>query len=177
VLFLGTGYYRKGLDRVLQAFPALLRREPRARLLVVGYDSNHASFARHAATLDIAARVCFLGGRRDAEACFAAADLYVLPTRYDPFANSTLEALAAGLPVITTAANGASEILTAGVDGTVLAADAPPRALADALLLWSDRDLLRRGAHAARSLAERYPEQQTVETSRVLLEQVAKEKC
>jgi len=43
--------------------------------------------------------------------CFAAADLYVLPTRYDPFANSTLEAVASGLPVVTTTSNGAHEIL------------------------------------------------------------------
>lgn len=51
---------------------------------------------------------------------YAAADVFLLPTMYDPFANVTLEALAAGLPVITTIHNGASEIITHGQNGFVL---------------------------------------------------------
>jgi UDP-glucose:(heptosyl)LPS alpha-1,3-glucosyltransferase len=51
---------------------------------------------------------------------YAAADVFLLPTLYDPFANVTLEALAAGLPVITSAQNGASEILENEVNGFVL---------------------------------------------------------
>jgi len=51
---------------------------------------------------------------------YAAADVFLLPTLYDPFANVTLEALAAGLPVITSAQNGASEIIENGVNGFVL---------------------------------------------------------
>ncbi|MCE0482901.1 MAG: glycosyltransferase family 4 protein [Methylacidiphilales bacterium] len=51
---------------------------------------------------------------------YAAADVFLLPTIYDPFANVTLEALAAGLPVITSAQNGASEIITEGKNGFIL---------------------------------------------------------
>jgi UDP-glucose:(heptosyl)LPS alpha-1,3-glucosyltransferase len=51
---------------------------------------------------------------------YAAADVFLLPTLYDPFANVTLEALAAGLPVITSAQNGAAEIITEGKNGFVL---------------------------------------------------------
>jgi UDP-glucose:(heptosyl)LPS alpha-1,3-glucosyltransferase len=51
---------------------------------------------------------------------YAAADVFLLPTLYDPFANVTLEALAAGLPVITSAQNGASEILQNEVNGFIL---------------------------------------------------------
>ena len=51
---------------------------------------------------------------------YAAADVFLLPTLYDPFANVTLEALAAGLPVITSAQNGASEIITNEADGYIL---------------------------------------------------------
>jgi UDP-glucose:(heptosyl)LPS alpha-1,3-glucosyltransferase len=51
---------------------------------------------------------------------YAAADVFLLPTLYDPFANVTLEALAAGLPVITSAQNGASEILTDLANGFIL---------------------------------------------------------
>jgi UDP-glucose:(heptosyl)LPS alpha-1,3-glucosyltransferase len=51
---------------------------------------------------------------------YAGADIFLLPTMYDPFANVTLEALAAGLPVITTRHNGASEILVSGESGHIL---------------------------------------------------------
>ena len=61
---------------------------------------------------------------------YAAADVFLLPTLYDPFANVTLEALAAGLPVITSAQNGASEILESGKTGYIL-----PRADDDKLLV------------------------------------------
>jgi UDP-glucose:(heptosyl)LPS alpha-1,3-glucosyltransferase len=177
VLFLGTGYGRKGLGRVLEAFPELLRARPQARLLVVGYDSARPAFERRAAALGIAAQACFLGGRRDPEVCFAAADLYALPTYYDPFANSTLEALASGLPVITTATNGASEALTHHVHGSILPADVDRDILLHALLLWTDRDRARAAGEAARALAERYPQAETVRASVAVLEAVLTEKC
>ena len=61
---------------------------------------------------------------------YAAADVFLLPTLYDPFANVTLEALAAGLPVITSAQNGASEIIESETNGFIL-----PRADDDKLLV------------------------------------------
>ncbi len=177
LLFLGTGYGRKGLGRVLDAFPPLLAGRPRAQLLVVGYDSARPGFERQAAALGISARVHFLGGRRDPEVCFAAADLYVLPTYYDPFANSTLEALASGLPVITTTTNGASEVLTHHVHGSVLSAHADRDALVRELLFWSDRQRLRDSQAAVRGLAERYPQADTVAASARVLEQCVAEKA
>ena len=123
LLFLGTGYGRKGLDLVLEAFARVAPERPEARLMVVGYDSRRREFEERARELELDGKTRFLGGRRDAEACYGAADLYTLPTRYDPFANSTLEALAVGLPVITSDANGGSELLTAGVEGSVVSAD------------------------------------------------------
>jgi UDP-glucose:(heptosyl)LPS alpha-1,3-glucosyltransferase len=177
LLFLGTGYGRKGLEQVLDAFPALLRERPQARLLVVGYDSAQPAFERHAAALGISAQVRFLGGRRDPEVCFAAADLYVLPTYYDPFANSTLEALASGLPVITTTTNGASEVLTHHVHGSVLSPSANRDAMVRELLCWTDRDRLRESQAVARALAERYPQADTVRASARVLEECAAEKA
>ena len=73
-----------------------------------------------------AGRVRFLGPVSDMAACYAAADVFVAPTLYDPFSNACLEALAAGLPVLTTPANGFSEILTPGRDGEVIASPADP---------------------------------------------------
>ncbi|MFZ5477132.1 MAG: glycosyltransferase family 4 protein [Myxococcota bacterium] len=94
-LFLGTGFARKGLDVAIAALPAGWR------LRVVGRDRPWAA----------PPHVEFLGERHDPERLLQAADVMILPTRYDPFANSCLEALACGVPALTTPANGAAEVL------------------------------------------------------------------
>lgn len=155
-LFLGTGFARKGLDLLLAAYARVAPRLPRTRLLIVGRDAHEAAFQRQARELGLADRVVFLGPRSDAEACLAAADVLVLPTRYDPFANVTVEALAGGLPVITTDANGGAEVLTPEV-GTVVALDEDViDNLSAALTKWADRDRLRAGAAAAQALAQNH---------------------
>ena len=170
VLFLGTGYARKGLDLVLDAFPAVARARPDARLVVAGFDSAPRKFEALARARGVADRVRWLGGRSDPEACYAAADLYVLPTRYDPFANSTLEALASGLPVITSATNGGSELLRSREDGSVVDVLGGPAALEAELLHWADPDRLAAASPSARATAERHGiESKLAETERLLL--------
>jgi UDP-glucose:(heptosyl)LPS alpha-1,3-glucosyltransferase len=68
----------------------------------------------------------------------AAGDIFILPTVYDPFSNASLEAMAAGLPVITTRANGCSEIIEPKVHGSVVDRPDDVKALSDALHFWSD---------------------------------------
>jgi UDP-glucose:(heptosyl)LPS alpha-1,3-glucosyltransferase len=82
--------------------------------------------------------VKFLGEVGDMPRVYAAADIFILPTIYDPFSNACLEALACGLPVITTGSNGFSEIIENGVHGSIVdqAGDLP--GLRDAILFWSD---------------------------------------
>jgi UDP-glucose:(heptosyl)LPS alpha-1,3-glucosyltransferase len=167
-LFLGSGYGRKGLDLLLDAFPEIAAKEPRARLVVAGRDAAARSRGSD--------KVRFLGPRSDAEVCFAAADLYVLPTRYDPFANTTLEALASGLPAITSRQNGACELLEEGASGSVLEA-LDPAAVARAVLAWCDPDRLREGALRARALAERHPSARACSESAAVLDEVAAEKA
>jgi UDP-glucose:(heptosyl)LPS alpha-1,3-glucosyltransferase len=178
LLFLGNGYGRKGLDLLLEAFPALLDHEPRAHLLVVGGDSASARYARRARALGLRDHARFLGARSDPELCYAAADLYVLPTRYDPFANSTLEALASGLPVVTSTTNGGGELLDEGQSGALVdvhACGATAR-LAQALIDWSERERLRAGGLAARALAERHSIASKLARTLDLLERVARER-
>lgn len=178
VLFLGTGYARKGLDIVLAAFPALAAAEPRASLVVCGFDSDRPRHEARAAELGIADRARFLGGRLDPEAVYAACDLYVLPTRYDPFANATLEALACGLPVITSASNGGAELLTPGVEGAVVdvTAAGAEAALERALLAWSRDGRARAAAGAARALAERHGDGSKFAAAEAVLAAVAGER-
>jgi UDP-glucose:(heptosyl)LPS alpha-1,3-glucosyltransferase len=70
----------------------------------------------------------------------ASADLFLLPTIYDPFSNASLEAMAAGLPVITTEANGFAEIMRPGMDGEVLENPADIAGIAAAIEKWSTRE-------------------------------------
>ncbi len=127
VLFVGTGWERKGLRFAIEAVE-LLRDD--ALLLVAGR-GNPSRYR--------SARARFLGAVKDLAALYSAADVFVLPTIYDPFSNACLEAVAAGLPVITTTANGLAEILTPGVHGDIVE-PGDGRALAAALEAWKERD-------------------------------------
>jgi UDP-glucose:(heptosyl)LPS alpha-1,3-glucosyltransferase len=142
-LFAGSGWERKGLAAAVEA----VQQVDGATLLVAGR-GNSGRFAG-------ARRVRFLGPRADMQPDFAASDVFVLPTIYDPFSNACLEAWAAGLPVITTPANGFAEVLADGEDGSVV----PPGdvgAIANALRSWSDDGKARAAAGTCRERARRY---------------------
>jgi UDP-glucose:(heptosyl)LPS alpha-1,3-glucosyltransferase len=109
-LFVAMNYRLKGLEPLLRAVASLPDSHP-FRLLVVGSPRYH-SFARLANRLGVTNRVLFLGPRRDVHHCYFAADFLVHPTFYDPCSLVALEALACGIPVITSRFNGASELLT-----------------------------------------------------------------
>jgi len=156
LLFLGTGYARKGLDLVLEAFARVLADWPEAHLVVAGFDSARARFEARAAELDIAGRTRFVGGTLAPEELYAAADLYVLPTRYDPFASSTLEALASGLPVITSTTNGGGELIDPGVQGALVELAGGAQALAAELVRWCEPERRAQAARAARARAEEH---------------------
>jgi UDP-glucose:(heptosyl)LPS alpha-1,3-glucosyltransferase len=173
VLFLGTGYGRKGLDVVLAAFPPFLAKYPQARLLVAGYDSAQTYFENQVERLGLAEHVAFAGGVRDTEAYFAAADLYVLPTRYDPFANTTLEAMASGVPAITTTQNGASEIMQHRVHGSILTG-ASTDDLTGELHWWTESGRAAAGGAAARRMAEQHSARSTAEATTSVLESAAR---
>ena len=107
-LFAGSGFERKGLDTALRA---LARTGPAtAELWIAGRDAQ-ARWQRLARRLGVTSRVSFLGFQRDLAPVYAAADVLLLPSRYDAFGNVCLEAAAAGLPVVTSGAVGAAELL------------------------------------------------------------------
>src|SRR6266513_1085089 len=100
VLFLGSGWERKGLRFAVAAIEKM--RDQRMRLLVAGRGNTRKYRS---------SSVTFLGEIEDVRLTLSAADIFILSTIYDPFSNASLEAMAAGLPVITTRANGCSEII------------------------------------------------------------------
>ena len=119
LLFVGMDYRRKGLAHLLRGISLIKPRTALCSLDVVG-KGDEKRFRRMAETLGIAGVVSFHGPTPLVEAFYGRADLLVLPTRYDPFANVCLEALACGLPVVTTAANGAAEVVQDGETGFIL---------------------------------------------------------
>ena len=137
VLFVGSGWERKGLRFAVDAVEAC--RDRRVRLFVAGR-GDHRPYKSQ--------RAHFLGEALDLRRVYAAADIFILPTIYDPFSNACLEALASGLPVITTPANGFSEIIENDVHGTIVDLPNDVTALRGALDLWSD-DARRSAARSA----------------------------
>jgi UDP-glucose:(heptosyl)LPS alpha-1,3-glucosyltransferase len=133
LLFVGSGFHRKGLGSVVEALGELRRRGvTNVRLVVIG-KGRLAPYQRLTRRVAVADVVRFEGLRPDVERCYAGADLFVLPTLYDPFANTCLEAMACGLPVLTTAVNGATELMRDGINGCVLGDRPNAEAIADAL--------------------------------------------
>ena len=129
LLFAGSGWERKGLQTAVQAVQRVSATQ-RPLLLVAGRGNPRRYRGGD--------RVRFLGPVQQIAACYAAADVFVLPTLYDPFSNACLEALAAGLPVLTTAANGFSEIIQPGVEASILEDPTDSTVLARAMEAWSD---------------------------------------
>lgn len=150
VLFAAHNYSMKGLDPLIEAFARVAPRFPQARLVVCG--SRHdAGYRRQAERLGVADRIQFLGFVNDVRTCFAGCDVFAFPTFYDPCSLVVLEAMAAGLSVITTRQNGAGELLADGTDGFVIDSPWDLDALADRLArLLGDAALRRSMAeHAA----------------------------
>ena len=153
LLFVGSGWERKGLRFAIAAMA--LCRNRKMRLFVAGrgnpryYKSKHVHFFGEVGPRGIElveprglARLLRLGSRRpasvvDLTGIYAAADIFILPTIYDPFSNACLEALACGLPVITTRDNGFAEIIEEGVHGSIVDPAHDITRLRDAIRFWS----------------------------------------
>ncbi len=117
-LFIGNGYQRKGLTLLLEALAKL--NHSAFELSVIGHDKNIAAYKLLAKKLKLKKKIHFFGPQQNLLPFYQAADCLVLPTRYDPFANVTIEAVACGLYVITTEQNGAKEVLDPSL-GTIIA--------------------------------------------------------
>lgn len=135
-LYVGSGFERKGLVGFLTGLAELtahgtLRRES-VRGIVVGHDKHLRRYQAFADQLGLIDRVAFVGGVDDVRPYYAAADIFALPTLYDPLPNACLEAMACGLPTITSTRSGAAELIADGVEGFVTdALDTP--AIADSM--------------------------------------------
>ncbi len=116
LLFVGSGFQRKGLPFAIKA---LARLDFDVRLMVIGKDkiSPYRALAKKEG---VEKRVIFLGPLADVEKYYCASDLFVFPTIYEPFGNVCLEAMAAGIPLVTSRICGGSEVLDEGKNGYII---------------------------------------------------------
>jgi UDP-glucose:(heptosyl)LPS alpha-1,3-glucosyltransferase len=148
-LFAGSGFPRKGLDTALRALARAQRTD--STLWVVGADAQ-GPWQRLAKKLGVGSRVRFLGFCREMSALYAAADALLLPTRYDACANVCLEAAASGIPVVTSSANGAADVL--GEGSTTIEGPENVDGFAQALDRLSDAQTRTRLGELARGAAQ-----------------------
>jgi UDP-glucose:(heptosyl)LPS alpha-1,3-glucosyltransferase len=151
LLFVGNEFARKGLRVVLEAIAQVDVRD--LRLLVAG-NANPAPYRRLADSLGITGKVTFLGTVRNPEELFGAADLFVLPALYEPFGMVVIEAMAAGVPVITSRICGAVEGMIHGHHGIFLDDPSSVETIAGWIhTLLSDQELSRELSDASRRKA------------------------
>jgi UDP-glucose:(heptosyl)LPS alpha-1,3-glucosyltransferase len=148
-LIVARDFTQCGVGTVIDA---LARLPPLSHLLVVGDDSDVERYRKRAHGLGIADRVTFAGRKPDARPYYGAADTFVLPALYDPSPDTAIEAMACGLPVVTSTKSGAAALLHEHDGGLVCASD-DVEGLAAHLRALQDTDLRARlSANARRAI-------------------------
>ena len=114
-LYVGSGFERKGVPRLLSAFSRAALKN--SYLVIVGADRKAAALQARAQALGLGEHVKFTGPLKDVRPWYGAADAFVLPTLYDPGPNAALEAMASGLPLLTSLTCGARDWVREGENG------------------------------------------------------------
>jgi UDP-glucose:(heptosyl)LPS alpha-1,3-glucosyltransferase len=155
-LFVSNNFRMKGLGFLIKALAEVRKRRPIPfKLLILGRD-RQGSYLRLAREIGMSEEVVFAGSTNEPEKYYGASDLLIHPTFYDACSLTVLEALASGLPVITTYSNGASGIITQGQEGFVISDPREGQALVEKITFFLNREKAQRASIAARHLAESY---------------------
>lgn len=147
LLAVGRLVEQKGYDDLLSAFADIAAALPSAVLVIAGDGPLHERLSRRAFDLGLGARLRLLGGRADVHDLLAAADLYVSASRWEGLPVALLEAMAAGLPIVTTAVGDVPS--AAGEGCAVLVAPQAPQQFAQEVLTLLDDDVRRAALGAA----------------------------
>ena len=176
LLFAGNNYRLKGLESLLHAVAMLKRRSPdiALRLIVLGRGQMWL-YRRKARGFGVADSVLFMGPVGSMEPYYAAGDIYVHPTFYDSCSLTVLEALASGLPVVTTRFNGASDAILSDEGGKIVKDPANAEEIADAIAFYFGEERRNRARVVARQWMEQYPPSRNVEETLAVYYEVAEE--
>ncbi len=152
LLIVAHNFRLKGVPTLIRAVGRLVKQGKRVRLAIVG-GRKFGEYRRLASRAGCASAVSFLGSHDDPVPFYAAADVYVQPTFYDPCSLVVLEALASGLPTITSRFNGAGELITPDIEGSIVNDPADDHELAEHLSRVLDASRRSEMGQAARRLA------------------------
>ncbi len=159
LLFVGSGFERKGLKYLMRALQHL----PQGTRLVVIGKGRTGPYEKEAERLGVEARVIFMGPVKGAADYYPLGDVFVLPTIYEPFSNACIEAMAAGLPVVTSRVNGVSEVIEDNVSGAVVEDPMDDAELARRIRPFLDTKKARAAGSAARKTAASLTMEKNVE--------------
>ena len=153
ILFVGSGFERKGLQFLLEATEHLKSAD--WRLLLMG-KGNFEKFMHYAPT-NKHRQIIAKEPDPEIEKYYAAADIFILPSIYEPFGNANLEALATGLPVVTTRYCGAANIIQSKKNGLVVEDPFNPKEIAEKISMLFNPSTRKAMGRNARKLAEQFP--------------------
>jgi UDP-glucose:(heptosyl)LPS alpha-1,3-glucosyltransferase len=162
VIFAGSGWDRKGLKFAVTAMNDPVAAG--ATLLVAGSGNPKA--------MPKSDRVRYLGAVKGLGRHLAASDAFLLPTLYEPFSNACLEAMAAGLPVITSDSNGFAEIIQREADGSVIDDPSDTELLARLISEWAPAERRKKIREKLRQKGEVFSMEKNVDATLRLLESV-----
>jgi UDP-glucose:(heptosyl)LPS alpha-1,3-glucosyltransferase len=152
ILFVGSGFERKGLQYLLQATQFLDSEDWRLLIMGKGKWQKYLQFV----PANLRQRILYKEPLPDIEKYYSAADIFALPSIYEPFGNANLEALATGLPVITTRHCGAADIIQHKLNGLIVNSPESPKEIANNINLLWDTSLRQSMGQQARALAEQF---------------------
>ena len=154
-LMVAHNFKLKGLDTLLRAIAQLRAQSNGIKLVIVG-DGAIFLYQTLARRLGCGTDVRFVGDQSDTTRFYQAADVFVLPTLYDPCSLVVMEAMACALPIITSRRNGIHDLMVPGREGSILSDPSDADELAHAMRELLDPARRAETGRAARTLAERH---------------------
>jgi glycosyltransferase involved in cell wall biosynthesis len=158
LVYMGRVSYEKSIDQVIRALARVIERKPDTTLVIIGDGPETNDLRQLALTLGVADRVVFTGyllGTKLVEA-LQAGDLFLLASKSENMPLAVLEAMAAGLPIVSVASLGMKEIVADGRNGFLLPPDDPQEMAARVIELLDDVSKRERFAKASRELSLQY---------------------
>lgn len=175
ILFVGSGFYRKGLRYLIEGF-ARLEVGERTPLLLISGKGNTRPYERLARALGVSERVRFLGADIPAPRLYRAAEVFVFPTLYEPFGNVCLEALASGLPCIFSPFSGGAEIVEDGVSGLIMRDPTDADEIARLIRICMDGEKAASMGRAACALVQKFSVAANADQTEALYREIVAEK-
>jgi len=164
ILFVAHNFRLKGLQTLIMALKHIQCISPENRFKVGVLGSGKVKqYSEYARKMGVVDRIIFVSNSDMPSHYYAAADISVHPSFYDPSALVVLEAMASGIPVITTTYCGTSEIIEEGKEGFIVQTPADIFEMADRIIDLSDSELRRKMGEAGRRRAEDFPYSRNME--------------